>query len=692
MSVSGDHHAHDHGRATPPAGRVARSLVLYSTLAACVAIVALTAAMVSLQWNGIDRAAQVDSRHLASVIADGMPREPAAIQAYIERQQRQFDRDLSVVDVHGRVLADIDRSEIGKVFDAETGSEIVETLADGLARSFMEYLPNAPRGRPQVAVPLWRDGPDGREIAGVLVLEATQVRDELRSAAALGLAGAAAAGLICIAVVAVFGVRLARSLTTLTDELHASHETLAREREKERRAAEQVEYLAYHDKLTGLPNRSLLSRTLLRELDEARLRGTRLALVFVDLDRFKNINDTLGHEAGDRFLQEAAARLRACVRAGDLVARLGGDEFVVLVTGLVDDAALENVAAKILAALTRAVSLDGREFQVTASLGLAVCPRDGEDERTLMKKADLAMYRAKEAGNGYAFYRPEYDRDDLDRLAFEASLRRAVDLGQFEVHYQPKVACGTGAVTGVEALLRWPHPEQGMISPAAFIPVAEETGLIVEIGRWVLHTVCRQHADWIAQGLPPIPIAVNLSARQLGDDHLVDDVRAALAGTGMDAAMLELELTESMLMRDVERATRLLGELKALGLQLSVDDFGTGYSSLATLKNFPVDTIKIDRSFIRDLSTCDDDRALADAIISMGRTLSLTVVAEGVETTEQAEFLRAHGCDEFQGFLFSRPVPAERLRAFVETREVAGLGHKDPVRRALRSARLLAVH
>lgn len=472
-----------------------------------------------------------------------------------------------------------------------------------------------------------------------------------------------------------FNKELRQANTTLeqrvqerTSELREAHAALLAEMEKERAAAQQVEYLAYHDRLTGLFNRSMFSQLLERSLREARRYSRSLAVMFVDLDRFKNINDTLGHEAGDLLLKEVAQRLKSCLRESDSVARLGGDEFVVMLPNAGDHDQLSAVAQKILGAVAQAFSLHGQEFRVTASVGISVYPGDGDDEATLMKHADIAMYKAKEDGkNNFMFFAPNLAQLSIERLAFESSLRKALEDQQFEVHYQPKVDCRTGRMNGVEALLRWTHPELGSVSPAQFIPVAEETGLIVPLGRWVLQTACEQHAAWRREGLPPLRVAVNLSARQFGDVALLSDITAILKETGIDPAFLELEITESMLMADPQRATQTLQACKQLGVSLSVDDFGTGYSSLSNLKRFPVDTIKVDRSFVRELPASEKDRAITDAILSMARTLSLSVVAEGVETQGQAEFLRDRGCDEIQGFFFSKAVPpaviADMLKA-----------------------------
>ena len=422
--------------------------------------------------------------------------------------------------------------------------------------------------------------------------------------------------------------------------------------------AERVEYLAYHDGLTGLPNRSMFSKLLGHSISEAHRYDRRLAVAFLDLDRFKQINDTLGHEAGDQLLKEVASRLTGCVRQSDTVARLGGDEFVVLLPELADEKYASVVAQKILAAVAKPFSLMGQEFRVTASIGISTYPQDGLDEQTLTKNADIAMYQAKAEGkNNFQFYSEKLNANSLERLTLESSLRHALERNEFCLHYQAKREIGGGKITGMEALLRWEHPDLGTVAPMQFIPVAEETGLIIPIGKWVLKTVCLQSVEWQKQGLPALSIAVNLTARQFLHEQLLADVASILAETGMAPQLLELEVNESLLIHDVENTLRILTGLKALGVRIAVDDFGTGYSSLAMLQRFPLDTIKIDRSFMRDFVGTKEDTGLADAIIAMGKSLSLTVVAQGVETKEQAEHLRLHVCDELQGFYFKRPLP-----------------------------------
>jgi diguanylate cyclase (GGDEF)-like protein/PAS domain S-box-containing protein len=448
-------------------------------------------------------------------------------------------------------------------------------------------------------------------------------------------------------------------------------ENFEHEAERQRGRA-RIDYLASHDGLTGLPNRAMFSEVLGHAIDTARRYKRTFAVMFIDLDRFKLINDSLGHDAGDLLLKEMSSRLKGCLRASDVVARLGGDEFVVLVQELNEPEQAAAVARKILAAAMKPVTLLGQECRVTASVGISMFPADAQDEPGLMKNADLAMYYAKEEGkNNFQFYSHDIESQSLERLALETNLRRALERNEFSLHYQAKVDLKTGAINGVEALLRWHSAELGPVSPVQLIPVAEETGLIVPIGKWVLRTACAQNMAWQRQGLPPVCMAVNLSARQFADPFLLHDIAEVLHDTGMAPHLLELEITEGMVIQHPEKAVKLLGEIKALGVRLAIDDFGTGYSSLGQLKNFPIDTLKVDRSFIRDIPTDSDDRAITEAIIAMGKTLSLTVVAEGVENVEQETFLRQHACDEMQGYLISKPVPAPQFAELLRHRTAA---------------------
>ncbi len=434
-------------------------------------------------------------------------------------------------------------------------------------------------------------------------------------------------------------------------------------------AAQRVQQLACYDSLTGLPNRNMFIAELERALARARRNGNPFGLCFIDLDRFKTINDSLGHAAGDALLTAMAARLRGLLRESDLVARLGGDEFVVLLEGQAEVAALSAVARKMLAAVSEPMLLEGRSLWVTGSCGIAMFPGDGEDAQTLLKNADAAMYQAKAAGkNTFHFYTEALAVQAAQLFALESDLRLAVERDEWVLHYQPKIDLASGHMRGVEALIRWQHPERGLLPPGEFIPMAEDSGLIVPLGRWVLQAACRQLRAWRNAGFEVPRCAVNLSARQFGCESLLDDVLESLSAAGLEAKLLEVEITESVLMADPDRANRILQRLHAHGVHISIDDFGTGYSSLAYLKRFPAQTLKIDRSFVRGLPDDRDDATITQAVIALSHSLGLQVVAEGVETNEQLDFLRRLGCDQVQGYLIDRPMPAAQLAQRLQQR------------------------
>ncbi len=427
---------------------------------------------------------------------------------------------------------------------------------------------------------------------------------------------------------------------------------------------ELLEYQANHDALTGLPNRNLLADRVTQALANAERYGQQLAVLFIDLDNFKFVNDSLGHALGDRMLVILADRLQKTIRSADTVARYGGDEFVVVISCLERSEDAITVANNVQAQIAHPLTIDGYEFGITCSIGISLYPKDGDNVETLLKNADAAMYRAKEQSrNAFQFYTSEMNDRVVERMLLERHLRHALERDEFEVHYQPQVNLTTGKVCGVEALLRWRSQELGMVSPGRFIPLAEETGLIVPIGEWVLRTCCRQNKLWQDAGLPHLPISVNLSARQLQKRELCRIIEDTLQETGLAPHYLELELVESMVTRDVEGAAAIMKELKGLGVQLAMDDFGTGYSSLSYLKRFPFDRLKIDLSFVRDIIVDPESAAIARAIIAMAHNLNLRAIAEGVETREQLEYLRQHDCDEIQGFYVSRPLTADDLEA-----------------------------
>ncbi len=702
-------------------------------LVACF-VAAFVVAAIAIQFETVERAAQLEGAHVAELIAESAIEDNGFrrnLQEFVTRLHTLRKRDVVIVDVTRKGLADADPDELGRVYNQDSGNEVGMTIADGRTRTFIEKNERHPEGAHQVVVALpQRTAVPGTGSIGAVILEYTQIREALFATERRQLYLIVAAGFAIVLLTTLFGLGIARRITQplrdlkssveriaghdyaarvavqsrdeigelaaafnrmaedlsagqrerlahkgelegrveeRTRELHKANALLQQEGRQHQLAAERAEYLAYYDSLTALPNRGMFNRLLNQALSSARRNSRQLAVLFVDLDRFKIINDTLGHEAGDLLLQEVGRRLKASLRESDGVARLGGDEFVVLLPDLPDVGYVEVVANKIRAAAGESFVALGQEFRVTASIGVSIFPQDGDDGQALMKNADIAMYQAKEDGkNTFRMYSAQMNRHSVERLALESSLRRALERDEFQLHYQPKINARSDRIVGTEALLRWRHPELGLLEPAKFIPLAEETGLIVSIGKWVLRTACAQNVAWQKKGLPRLSMAVNLSPRQFADDELLADVAAILGETGMRADLLELEVAESTLMRDVEKALAMLKAFRQMGLRLAIDRFGTGYSSLSTLSRFPIDTIKIDGSFIRDLAGHAENRGIAEAVIAMGRTLSLIVIAEGVETREQVDFLREQSCDEFQGFYFSMAVPPDRFAQMLE--------------------------
>ncbi|MFO0705216.1 MAG: EAL domain-containing protein [Steroidobacteraceae bacterium] len=482
-----------------------------------------------------------------------------------------------------------------------------------------------------------------------------------------------------------------------TDEDHRAYEArmraqsdgqvliVLRDATERRRTEARIQYLAYYDTLTGLPNRQLFVRELRRAIRLAERTSTRLALLYLDLDRFKRINDNLGHSVGDALLQSVARRLESGVRPTEVagtgshpvrphvqhsrIARLGGDEFVILLSGVTDEQQAAIVANRVRIVLSETFNCNGHRFVVTPSIGIAMYPDDGRDIEDLLVKADLAMYRAKEQGrNGHAFYGESMSVRSLGRLELEDELRVAIEKNRFELYYQPKLDLTSNRIIGAEALLRWSHPTRGWIPPDTFIPIAEETGMIVGLGEWVIREACRQLRSWNDAGIRDLVVSVNVATQQFEREDFVDSVLRTVWKYGIRPDQLEIEITESALMRRVEETIADLQRLRDAGIVLSIDDFGTGYSSLGYLKQFPVNTLKIDRSFVKDLHTSGDDAAICAAIIAMARELRLKVVAEGVEVNEQLEFLRRQGCDHAQGYLIGKPVPIDQIEEFFRQR------------------------
>ena len=462
-----------------------------------------------------------------------------------------------------------------------------------------------------------------------------------------------------------------------------NHNELLKEK---RRYKEQLEYLlqqrTYYDTITQLPNRALFEDRLTQAVGIAKATNQSLGVLFISLDQFKKVNDSLGHGPGDTLLREFAERLKSCIGKSDTVARFGNDEFALLRTGIDGTTDVIETIASLYQVLKFSFDLPGHELVATASVGVSLFPMDGEDPQTLLKNAGAALYKAKRSGGAnYQFFTADMHELATKRLALESNLRRAIQNEELLVHYQPRVAVDSLAITGVEALVRWQHPTLGLISPSEFIPLAEDTGLIVPIGEWVLRTACLQGRRWRDQGFAPVPIAVNISARQFHDQDLAQTVIGIVEETGLSPRYLELELTESSIMQDAEFAARMLSRLKHMGISISIDDFGTGFSSLASLKRLPIDALKIDQSFVREAPSDPDDTALVMAIITLGHNLRLKVIAEGVETEEQLKFLQLLRCDEIQGNFFSKPLSAEKFMALFDPRAALISGDTRTARR-----------
>jgi diguanylate cyclase (GGDEF)-like protein len=468
-------------------------------------------------------------------------------------------------------------------------------------------------------------------------------------------------------------LKLEERVARRTHELEIANAQLEKSKEQAESVASRMEYHAHHDALTGLPNRILLNDRIHSELAHARRQQTNTALLFLDLDRFKIINDSLGHAVGDQLLRVIARRLNNCVRDEDTVARLGGDEFMVLLPRISGSADAGRIARKIIDSLVDPISCNGHELHITTSIGISIFPYDGNDAETLIKHADISMYRAKELGRNKAvYYTAEMNAGSRKQLAMETNLRKAVERNQLRLFYQPKIDITHNAIVGFEALLRWEHPTMGYISPLDFIPVAEDSGLIVPIGEWVLNTAFRQLRSWHDAGHSGLTMAVNLSSAQLSRPGFEDVVENALEASGLMAAMTELEVTENVAMENIESAVAVLEKLKCMGVSIAMDDFGTGYSSLSYLRRLPIDSVKIDKSFVREIPDSSEDVTIAQAIIAMAQSLKLSLVVEGVENVRQLNFFRQQGVSIVQGYLFSKPVEAAEILTMLDSQTVPG--------------------
>jgi diguanylate cyclase (GGDEF)-like protein/PAS domain S-box-containing protein len=611
-----------------------------------------------------DRAKLMEAMHVEGAVSlrpvsirrkSGEMRDLLVSAAWVEldRQKQMLMSAVDITEVH-RAEELLRRSEerFEKIFQASPDAIVISRLKDGryleVNQRWLELFGYERReilGRTSLELGIWADPAERsrfvEQVAERGALQGFETRFRKKS-------GAIIDAVISADVIDIEGEpHLIVPIMDITDR---------------KRAEERIQQLATRDALTGLPNRLLLNDRLTLSIGHARRQGSSLALLFIDLDRFKYINDSLGHVIGDAFLKRVAERLSSIMRQGDTLARIGGDEFVVLLENIValEDAA-GQVARKIINSFAEPFSVEGHTLSCSCSIGISVYPSDATDPQMLIRDADTAMYHVKETGRGaYRYFSAEMNTRMQERLQIEIGLRRAIGARQFELVYQPKVAMESGEVVGLEALLRWRHPEWGLVSPGRFIAVAEDTGLIVEIGRWVLEEVCTQLRAWRGRGLPLRPVAVNLSVRQF-TPALVDEISQAMNKFGVVPGLIELEITESLFMRDAEEVRAILKGLSRLGARVTLDDFGTGYSSLGYIRHFPVSALKIDRTFLSDLTEVSQDAAIVRAVITMCRGLGIRVIAEGVETQEQLDILRKLRCDEYQGYLFSRPVPAEEI-------------------------------
>lgn len=702
--------------------KLTAAFLFLAVLIPVVAVTAVRLQHASMQ-RATESEAEDLASSIAYIAVDDILGRSDFLQHHIDSLDRLYRRNIVVVDRRKMGIAAANREEVGVLFADDGGNEVGQTIADGKTRYYVEYR-HTDEGTLQVVVPLYEDqGNVASPIIGAVILEYTQLYEKASEAAMPSIYFMAGIGALAFLFSLYFGrkvtldigyrmrelqtavsliadgdydnrlvagtgdevselgtavnkmasaldesraaqlsysAQLEENVRLRTRELVTTNALLRKEMDEHKISAERNENLANFDVLTSLPNRGQFHRLLEHCLKSAARYEKKLAVFFIDLDRFKFINDTLGHEAGDTLLIEVGKRIKTSLRDSDFVARFGGDEFVILVPEFHEVSNLEAVAEKILHSVSEPLTLKEQQYRISASIGIATFPEDGRDASDLLRSADLAMYEAKKDGkNTYLLFSEQLQSHSFERVAMESSLRQALERNEFEVYYQAKVDGITGVTTGMEALLRWNHPSLGVVAPMRFIPVAEEIGLIVDIGKWVLRTACRQSVAWQRAGLENMTMAVNLSMRQFSDTNLVRDIAAILGETGMPPRLLELEITETMLMQDLPRTMATLKELKAMSIRLAIDDFGTGYSSLATLKQFPVDTIKIDKSFIDEISVGNQNHKLTQAIVAMGKSLSLNVVAEGVETVEQVRVLAGLDCHDLQGFFFSTPEPAE---------------------------------
>jgi diguanylate cyclase (GGDEF)-like protein len=663
-----------------------------------VPIIAITATAVAVLLHTARDAALLEAEDVAETIAADNAADfftgRDRLRRYAADVHKKSGRDFFVVDLGGKIIADTNPDEVGTAFAGDPDNAIGQTIADGRPRAFVESDTSGEAGAQQLAVPFRTKQSDpASPIIGAVILEFTQMHEELVTLARHDMVAAGMFGLACVLFAAVFGwrtaARIARPLADLQaavlavargnfdakldlgsvtqDEIGVLGQAFNKMAEDLKANQDRLVHMAHHDALTQLPNRVLVYDRLEQAVARARRRGLKAGVIFLDLDRFKAINDTFGHAAGDLMLRQASERLSSCLRADDTIGRLGGDEFAVVLSDLADAQDCVTVAEKLLNALLLPVQVDQYETFISASIGVAIFPADGDSADTLLKNADAAMYRAKEKGrNNVQFYTAEMNERALEALKLETNLRHALAREEFALHLQPKVSLETGEITGFEALLRWRLSDGAFVSPASFVPLLEQTGLIVPVGEWVLRAACAQIRDWQRAQIAPVPVAINLSAKQFQRQDIFSTVKRLLTEFEIEPRLLEIEITESTAMEHAEEVVATLRDLKAIGVRIAIDDFGTGYSSLSYLTRLPVDSIKIDRSFIGHVGDNPHDSAIARAIITMAHGLRLKVIAEGVETAAQLAFLVSNGCDEVQGYYFSRPLPGAECAAMLK--------------------------